>query len=188
MANYPFAGVEEFRDVESLNHYHAAVGAGEAPDDALAGMRSVSRDNGRTPMQWDPSVHAGFCPPDVQPWIAVNPDHVTVNAQAQRQDPDSVFAHYRRLIELRHRVPVVALGDFTMLLPDDEQVYAFTRSYQGAELLVLANLSSSDAEVEVPGGWADAEILLASGTGDPRTPRVDGRWRAAPWDAVVLRR
>jgi oligo-1,6-glucosidase len=188
MANYPFAGVEEFRDVESLNHYHAAVGAGEAPDDSLAGMRSVSRDNGRTPMQWDPSVHAGFCPPDVQPWIAVNPDHVTVNAQAQRQDPDSVFAHYRRLIELRHRVPVVALGDFTMLLPDDEQVYAFTRSYQGAELLVLANLSSSDAEVEVPGGWADAEILLASGTGDPRTPRVDGRWRAAPWDAVVLRR
>src|SRR5205085_11344890 len=75
MANYPFAGVEEFRDVESLNHYRAAVASGEAPDAVLAGMRPVSRDNGRTPMQWDSAVHAGFCPPDVPPWIAVNPDH-----------------------------------------------------------------------------------------------------------------
>ena len=71
------------------------------------------------------------------------------NAAAQRDDSDSVFAHYRRLIALRHTVPVVALGDFTLLLPDDEQVYAFTRSYQGEELLVLANLSSRDADVTV---------------------------------------
>ena len=85
-------------------------------------------------------AEAGFCPPCVTPWIDVNPDHVNVNAESQRDDPDSVFAHYRRLVELRHREPVVALGDFTMLLPHDEAVYAFTRELDGVRLLVLAVL------------------------------------------------
>jgi oligo-1,6-glucosidase len=191
MANYPFAGVEDFRDVESLNHYRTAVDLGEAPPDLLAGMRAVSRDNARTPMQWDAGPNAGFCPPGVPPWIAVNPDHTVVNAAAQRDDPASVFAHYRRLIELRHAERVVALGDFTLLLPDDEQVYAFTRELDGVRLLVLANLSPSALDVEVPDGaaWADAEVLLASGSSpDPRCPDAAGRWQASPWDAVVLRR
>jgi oligo-1,6-glucosidase len=191
MANYPFASIEEYRDVESRNHYLSAVALGSDPVSVLAGMRAVSRDNARTPMQWDASRNAGFCPPEVQPWIAVNPDHVSVNAAAQRDDPGSVFAHFRRLIQLRHTVPAVVLGDFTMLLPEDEQVYAFTRELDGVQLLVLANWSSSDAEVEVPDGtaWSGAEVLLASGSsGDPQGPDADGRWRAAPWDAVVLRR
>ena len=85
----------------------------------------MSRDNARTPMQWDAAPHAGFT--TGTPWIAVNPNHTEINAEAARADPDSVFHHYRRLIELRHAEPVVAHGDFTMLLPDDERVYAFTR-------------------------------------------------------------
>src|SRR5919202_60016 len=108
MANYPFAAIEDFRDVESINHYRTAVALGEDPAAVLAAMRAVSRDNGRTPMQWDASENAGFCPPGVTPWIAVNPDHVTVNAGAERDDAASVFAHYRRLIDLRHTVPAVA--------------------------------------------------------------------------------
>jgi oligo-1,6-glucosidase len=199
MANHPFASIEEYRDVESLNHYRTAVQLGEDPVSVLAGMRAVSRDNARTPMQWDASGNAGFCAPEVQPWIAVNPDHVSVNAAAQRGDPGSVFAHFRRLIQLRHTVPAVALGDFTMLLPEHEQVYAFTRALDGVQLLVLANWSSSDVEVEVPDGaaWSGAEVLLASGSSaapngpdadDHWRPDADGRWRAAPWDAVVLRR
>jgi oligo-1,6-glucosidase len=190
MANYPFASIEEYRDVESLNHYRTAVQLGEDPVSVLAGMGAVSRDNARTPMQWDASENAGFCPPEVQPWIAVNPDHATVNAAAQREDPDSVFAHFRRLIELRHTVPAVAVGDFTLLLPEDEQVYAFTRELDGVRLLVLVNCSSSNAEVELPDGadWSGAEVLLVSGSSaEPPCPDADGRWRAAPWDAVVLR-
>src|ERR671932_2045012 len=148
MANYPFASIEDYRDVESINHYRTAVALGEDPATVLAGMRAVSRDNGRTPMQWDAGPNAGFCEPGVTPWIAVNPDHVTVNAAAQRDDPDSVFAHYRRLVELRHREPVVALGDFTMLLPDDEAVYAFTREFDGVRLLVLAHWGAGEASVE----------------------------------------
>ncbi len=191
MANYPFADIADFRDVESVNHYHAALALGEQPALVLEGLRAVSRDNGRTPMQWDAGPNAGFCPPGATPWIAVNPDHLTVNAAAQRDDPQSVFAHYRRLVELRHREPVVALGDFSMLLPDDPQVYAFTRELDDVRLLVLANWSSADADVELPGGpdWAGAEVLLASGSsGELEGPDADGHWRARPWDAVVLRR
>jgi oligo-1,6-glucosidase len=191
MANYPFTAVEQFRDVESLNHYRAAVGRGEAPDAVLAALRAMSRDNARTPVQWDDGPHAGFCPENSTPWIAVNPDHVDVNAAAQRDDPGSVFSHYRRLIELRHTEPAVAEGDFTMLLADDPQVYAFTRVLDGVRLLVLANLASRDADIEVPGGarWATAQVLLRSGGDEAPGPALgpDGRWRAAPWEALVLR-
>jgi oligo-1,6-glucosidase len=156
----------------------------------MAEIRPVSRDNGRTPMPWDAGPEAGFCPPGVTPWIAVNPDHVTVNAASQRDDPDSVFAHYRRLVELRHREPVVALGDFTMLLPDDEAVYAFTRELDGVRLLVLAHWGAGDVTVQVPDGatWAGAQLVLGSGSGQaPATVSADGTWRPGPWDAVVLR-
>ena len=122
----------------------------------LAALRTMGRDNARTPMQWDASEHAGFT--TGTPWIAVNPNHAEINAEAQRADPDSVFHHYRRLIALRHSEPAVAHGDFTMLLADHEQVYAFTRRHAGTELLVLANLSGEPADVELPPGWAGAEL------------------------------
>ena len=182
MTNHPFGGIDEFRDIESLNHYAKAVGLGADPDHVLTSLRSRSRDNARTPMQWDDSAHAGFSTGD--PWLPVNPNHTEVNAAAQTADPDSVFHHYRRLIELRHDEPVVALGDFTMLLPDDEVVYAFTRSLDDVELLVLANFSGEPVR---PGldttAWADADVLLDN---------VDGAGcrcgRLEPWQAVVLRR
>ena len=125
MTNARFDRVEAFRDIESLNHYAEAVASGEDPDAVLAGLRTMGRDNARTPMQWDAGEHAGFT--TGEPWIPVNPNHDEINAEAAVADPDSVFHHYRRLIELRHSEPVVAHGDFTMLLPDDERVYAFTR-------------------------------------------------------------
>ena len=80
-------------------------------------------------MQWDDSPHAGFT--TGEPWLSVNPNHTEINAAAQYDDPDSVFHHYRRLIELRHDEPAVAHGDFTMLVPDHEQLYAFTRTLDG---------------------------------------------------------
>ena len=101
MTNVAFASIEEFRDIEALNHFHAAVARGEDPAAVLAGM-GHHRDNARTPMQWDDSPHAGFT--TGTPWIAVNPNHTTINAAAARADDRSVFHHYRRLIELRHTV------------------------------------------------------------------------------------
>ena len=181
MTNYPWTGIAEFRDIESVNHYADAVARGADPELVLEGLRQASRDNARTPMQWDASGHAGFT--TGTPWLPVNPDHRSTNVAAQRDDPDSVLAHYRRLIALRHDEPAVALGDFTMLLPDDRQVYAFTRRLESTELLVLCNVSGSPAAVRLPepAPWESAELLL--GTHD--TP---GTGTLQPWESRVLRR
>jgi oligo-1,6-glucosidase len=131
-------------------------------------------------MQWDASAHAGFTAGE--PWLAVNPNHAEINAQAAIADPDSVFHHYRRLIELRHELPVVADGDFTPLAPDDPHVYAYTRALDGTELLVLANLSGQTVTADVPAGWTDAELLLSNCAG------AAGDLTLRPWEARVHRR
>jgi oligo-1,6-glucosidase len=185
MTNAPFAGIEDFRDIESRNHYAEAVAAGRAPEEVMAGLRAMSRDNARTPMQWDASEHAGFT--TGEPWLAVNPNHGQINARAARADPDSVFHHYRRLIELRHDEPVVAHGDFTMLLPGDERVYAFTRRLGDVELLVLGNFSGDRVAVEPPDApaWADAELLIATCAPAPGAAAALG---LEPWEGRVHRR
>jgi oligo-1,6-glucosidase len=187
MTNYPFASAADFRDIESLNYYQEAAGAGQDAGRVLAGLRAMSRDNARTPMQWDAGDQAGFT--TGTPWLPVNPNYRQINAAAQTGDPDSVFSYFRRLIALRHELPVVAHGDFTMLLPDDEQVYAFTRRLAGTELLVLANFSDTTVTADLPGAadWATAGLLLSN---YPR-PAGDSAagWATLPaWGACVLRR
>ena len=177
MTNVPFDGIEDFRDIESLNHYAAATAAGEDPEAVLGGLRRMSRDNARTPMQWDASEHAGFTAGT--PWIAVNPNHAEINAESAVADAGSVFHHYRRLIELRHEEPAVAEGDFTMLLPDDERIYAFTRRLGDTELLVIANFSAGGVTPDLPGAWAEAEVVI----GEPGDGLALG-----PWEARVYRR
>jgi oligo-1,6-glucosidase len=177
MTNVPFESIEGFRDIESLNHYAEATAAGQEPEKVLRGLRWISRDNGRTPVQWDASEHAGFT--TGEPWIPVNPDHSEINAEAALADPDSVFHHYRKLIAFRHEEPAVAEGDFTMLLPDDERVYAFTRRHGDTELLVIANFSADTVTPEVDSEWAGAEVVI----GDPGAGLALG-----PWEARVYRR
>ncbi|MGY5890203.1 glycoside hydrolase family 13 protein, partial [Geodermatophilus arenarius] len=145
MANFPFTDLAQFRDVESINHQVQAVAHGADPDEVFAALRRMSRDNARTPVQWDASPSAGFT--TGTPWLEVNPDHAEWNAAAQRDDPASVLAHHRRLIALRHEDPVVALGSFTMLLPDHDQVYAFTRGLDGDTLLVVCNLGAEEQDL-----------------------------------------
>jgi len=183
MTNAPWTAAEQFRDVEAVNHHAEAVAGGADPEQVLAGLRAMSRDNARTPVQWDASPHAGFT--TGEPWLPVNPNHVEVNAEAARADPDSVFHHYRRLIALRHDEPVVALGDFTLLLPDHPQVWAFTRRLGDVELLVVANVSGDPVDVDVPDAdaWAQAPVLLTNLPGE--VVRVGS---LAPWEARVLRR
>jgi len=181
MTNTVFTGIDDFTDIESRNHYAHAVATGTHPEDVLAAMRYSSRDNARTPMQWDDSEHAGFT--TGRPWLALNPNYPGINAAAAEADPGSVLHYYRRLIELRHAEPAVAHGDFTMLLPHDEQVYAFTRGYEDVELLVVVNMSADRVTPDVPEAeqWATAELLL--GNLDPG----EGL-ELAPWEARVYRR
>jgi oligo-1,6-glucosidase len=183
MTNAPLHGIDDFRDIESLNHYAEAIAMGADPEDVLAAMRKVSRDNARTPMQWDASPNAGFT--TGTPWIAVNPNYTEINAAIAADDPDSVLHHYRRLIELRHTEPVVAHGDFTMRMPDDERVYAFTRRLGDVELFVLGNFSGEPAPAPDAAEWADDELLLGN-CPPPGSPAEHATLQ--PWEARVYRR
>ncbi|GAA2019179.1 alpha-glucosidase [Nakamurella flavida] len=183
MTNAPFDGPGAFLDIESVNHYAAATALGANGDDVLAALRVMSRDNARTPMQWDDSPHGGFT--TGTPWAPVNPNTTEINAAAALADPDSVFHHYRALADLRHSVPAVVHGDFTMLLPDDPTVYAFTRRLDDVTLLVVGNFSGSPATVDIPDAadWARAELLLGTHPVD-----AGAGLTLQPWESRVLRR
>ncbi|NHT17731.1 alpha-glucosidase [Cellulomonas sp. IC4_254] len=187
MTNAHFTRFDQYRDIESVNHVAQARTLASATDEQLlAGLAAMSRDNARTPVQWDATPQAGFT--TGTPWLAVNPNHVEINADAERADPESVFHHHRRLVELRHTDPVVALGDFTMLLPEDEQVYAYTRELDGDALLVVVNVSGEERVVDLgdawplaaDGGWGDLVLGTHAEAGEPTTLR--------PWEARVVRR
>jgi oligo-1,6-glucosidase len=183
MTNYPFRTIADFRDIEALGQYADAVGKlGRSPEEVLTVLRARGRDNARTPMQWDDSPQAGFT--TGTPWLAVNPNHTTVNAAAAVADPDSVYHHYRKLAELRHSEPAVVAGDFTMLLPHDERLYAFTRRLGTTELLVIGNFSADTvaAGIDDAAAWAAAELVLTN-TATPGDDLILG-----PWQVVVYRR
>ncbi len=181
MTNAPFTGVDDLRDVESLNHFHRSVAAGQDPEAVLGALRTMGRDNARTPVQWTAGHEAGFT--DGTPWIAVNPNHTWLNAAAQYDDPHSVFHHYRRLIEFRHTRPVVALGDFTMLLADHPHVYAYERRLGDTRLLVLANLHGTEQTVDLAPEWSAADVVLSNTAGHALD---GGRATLQPWAALVL--
>ncbi len=186
MANSPFVSIEDYRDIETLNFHAAALARGDVDMPALlTSMGRSSRDHARTPMQWDPTDQAGFT--SGLPWLAVNPDHKTVNAAAQVDDPDSVFAHHQRLIALRHEDPVVTDGEFELLLPDHEQVWAFLRRGAETDLLVAANFSGLPVDVTLPlDDWAAASLVLGNlpDADRPVLPALALR----PWESLVLRR
>jgi len=184
MTNTPFAGVTDFRDIESVNYFAAAAALGRAPDEVLVALRTMSRDNARTPVQWDDTAQAGFT--TGTPWFPVNPNYREINAAAQWADPHSVLQHYRAVIALRHAEPTVVHGDFTMLLPDDPVVYAFTRRLGDVELLVLANFSADPVTAAIPDarGWDRAELVLGNLADPPARPASAP---LLPWEARVLR-
>jgi oligo-1,6-glucosidase len=186
MTNAPFAAIGDFRDIESINHYADAIRAGQASDVVLAALRVMGRDNARTPVQWDGSAHAGFT--TGEPWIPANPNYPEINAAAALADSYSVWHHYRALIDLRHREPVVAHGDFTMLLPEHEQIYAFIRRLGDVELLVMANVSGRTAvadQIPYAGHWENSQLLLTNAPApEPSQPRLS----LHPWEARIYRR
>jgi len=179
MTNTVFSDIGDFRDIESINHYREAVSLGMDPAAVIAAMAPASRDNARTPMPWNAGPGAGFS--TGTPWIGLNPNYRTINVADAVADPESVFHHYRQLIALRHAEPVVVSGDFTMLLPSDEQIFAYLRRLDTAagtvELLVLGNFSGAPADAgAIPdaAAWALAEVV--SGTADPAGGLALGPW------------
>lgn len=188
MRNYPFAGIEECRDVETLNLWREWTGAlGRSAAETLHVIRAKGRDNARIPMPWDDSAQGGFT--TGTPWIAAHPDHPTLNARAQREDPRSVFHFYRELIALRHREPMLASGRFEPLIEGHAQVIAYTRTLEQQQgttrCLVLCNLTGNSVQVPWPDGGAPATgDLLLSSLGDPPAA---GLATLRPWEAVLMR-
>ena len=178
MTNAPYP-VEELRDLESINAYNEMVERGMSESDALAAIHRMMRDNARTPMQWTAGPHAGFT--DGDPWMMVNPNYTEINAAAALADPDSVFYTYQKLIALRKAHRVFAEGDFTLLCPEDEQVFAYLRRGAGQEMLVAVNLSGRSAPFALPEAFEGRAPLLAT-QGAP----LAGALR--PWEALICLR
>jgi oligo-1,6-glucosidase len=178
MTNTYFSSIEQYRDIESINYHSAALSLGMEVEAVLNSLSLRSRDNARTPMQWDDRSHAGFT--DGIPWLPVNPNYVTVNAATELDDPDSVFHHFRKLIKLRHDHPVVVDGRFALLLPDHEQIWALTRTLDDQVLMMIANCSSDPASVP-PDAIPDlsgAQVLLTT-HGDSRSLELQ------PWESRI---
>ena len=147
MMNTDFTDISQFRDVESLNHYRILQDKGLSASDALRIIQIHSRDNGRTPMQWDDTKYAGFSAEDSkEPWIAVNGNHTKVNAAAQLKEEDSIFHYYQKLIAMRKELDVIAYGDIEPLTQRDPSVFAYRRTYEGHELIVAANFYGRECE------------------------------------------
>lgn len=154
MTNYPFKREEELRDIESLNLLSQARKDGRK-DWAWKGILEKGRDNARTPMQWDGTAQAGFT--SGTPWIAVNPNYSYINVSDAAKDPDSILNFYRQLIALRKSSEVLKYGDFTLLLPEDPQLFAYSRSLGEEKVLVCCNFSDREADFPFPEG----KILLS---------------------------
>lgn len=160
MTNPHFSRITDYRDVESLNIFAELRASGREPDELLAILASKSRDNGRTPMQWDASHNAGFT--EGEPWIGVRDNYETVNARSALDDADSVFYTYQSLISLRKTLPVLTWGDYEDLLPEHPSLWCYRRQWQGQTLIVAANLSNTPQEWQTDLLSGKLQVLMSN--------------------------
>ena len=182
MTNCPFPELGDFRDIESINAFHELTGAGKTtPEDMMRYLLLRSRDNARTPMQWDDSAHAGFTVGE--PWIMVNPNYREINARRELADPDSVFRYYQKLIALRKQEKVMVYGAYELLEPEDENLYVYTRTLQEVSLLVICNFTEKEIACEVPERFANGQILI----GNYQRKSVERHITLQPYEALTVR-
>lgn len=145
MTNPYFDTIYEYRDVESINYYNILKQQGTDEDTILNILKSKSRDNSRTPVQWDDSENAGFT--KGTPWIPVAKNYKQINAQNALKDENSVFYHYKKLIQLRKQYDIIAYGDFKMILKEDDKIFAYVRQYENQQLLVINNFYDKETNI-----------------------------------------
>ncbi|MDO4308711.1 MAG: alpha-glucosidase [Eubacteriales bacterium] len=183
MTNVPFEKLEDFRDIESINAYRECVGKNLiAPDDMMRYLRYKSRDNARTPMQWDDTENAGFTAGT--PWIMVNPNYTEINAKEQLAREDSVFHYYQKLIRLRKEYPIIVYGKYSLLLPQDRSLYVYKRELDGQTLLVICNFTDQEVPYEIPEELKgrDKKVLISNISGDYGKNDMDLK----PYEAMVF--
>lgn len=178
MTNPHFTKIEQYRDVESRNYYRILREQGKTEAETLDIIAQRSRDDSRTPMQWDASANAGFT--TGTPWIGIADNYKAINAAAQMDAPDSIRSFYKTLVALRKKMPVISAGKIKFLYPDNADLLAYRRYDGDTELLVLCNLREREIAKPLPVGWTDAEKLLGNYPDTADTLR--------PYECVVLKK
>lgn len=176
MTNVPFKGIADFRDLDSINAYWELTGKGIfKEEEMLRFLRYKSRDNARTPMQWDDSPNAGFT--EGEPWIMVNPNYGEINAADQIGREDSVFSFYKELVKLRKEKPVIVNGEYRLLDPESEDVFVYERSFHEEHLLVVCS-------------FAEKELLwrLPEEMAGQAAKRVIGNYEGQQWGPELMLR
>ncbi|MGF1737039.1 alpha,alpha-phosphotrehalase [Photobacterium satsumensis] len=157
MTNPAYTSIKQYRDVESTNMYDIMVGQqGVSHDEMIAILAQKSRDNARTPMQWDESEFAGFS--KATPWLQVADNYTHINAKAAVEDENSVFHFYRQLIQLRKEVAVITDGDYTDLMPEHDRIFCYKRESDSQILLCVNNYYGENVDCQLP-----PELDVASG-------------------------
>jgi oligo-1,6-glucosidase len=181
MANIRFTDISDYRDLMTINYYKRLKREGGGLQEFLAGQAELSRDNGRTPMQWSADSNAGFTAG--MPWIRINPDHQTVNVAAEERDTGSVLHYFRRMIQLRKSDPVLVYGKYQLLDRENPEVFAYTRNLQGRTLMVALSFSTRGGRTALPAGYTSGKILINNLSSSP----LQGiRLELGPYQAVVL--
>lgn len=180
MTNAGYTSIDEYMDIESLNYYNILKLQGKSEEEVIRILGAKSRDNSRTPMQWDASENAGFT--KGTPWLKVCDRYKEINTES-RHEPDSVFQYYKELVKLRKELPVIQKGSVTPLLREDKEILAYKREYQGKELYVFCNFF--DGEVEVPYSIPEDCRSILSNYGEEISPK---ELVLRPYEAVMFLR
>lgn len=185
MTNVPFSKANDYRDIESLNYFAQSKDRLRlTSQQVLENLRRSSRDNARTPMQWDEGANAGFT--SGEPWIGVNPNYLSINAKAQVGERDSVFEFYRRLIKFRKEENILTNGDFVLIEPSHPSLFAYTRNWGADTVLVMANFSSEELDInetELNPLHGSARLVISNY--EPALVAKENLLR--PWEVRVLR-
>lgn len=160
MTNVRFENIEEYDDIETRNMYNDRISKGYTHEEIMESIYTKGRDNARTPMQWSCEKHGGFT--EGKPWLTVNPNFKEINVEDSINDENSIFHHYRKLINLRKELPIVVYGSFYMLAEDNGNIFAFTRSLNDELLLIIANFTMMETEFNYKDQFKQAKILLSN--------------------------
>ncbi|WP_416827843.1 glycoside hydrolase family 13 protein [Ectobacillus polymachus] len=184
MTNVRFDCLDEYRDIETLNMFQERIQSGYAARDIMESIYAKGRDNARTPMQWDDSLHAGFS--KAKPWIGLNPRYPEINVKQALEDKDSIFYHYQKLIRLRKELPIITEGDFQLLHRENEKVFAYERTWMKKKLVVLCNFSDEIVKLQdkkLEDEISQMSILIANYT-DVSADTLTLR----PYEAIVYKK
>lgn len=177
MTNAGFQKISDYRDMPTLNEYQYQLNHGGDMDKFMQRIQFESRDNARTPFQWDATTNAGFSVG--KPWIQVNSNYTAINRAAQEKDGTSVLNYFRKITALRNNNPVLVYGKYTLLDKSNPAIYAYTRELDGKKILVLLNFSKNIAQANTGIDLSKAKLLLAN----YQNPSIGGK--LAPYEALV---